>query len=103
MACVGPGTGREVEAYRGARLAALQTGMLKLAWEHDLRRVLTFHHRTMEAKAFGKLRKSPAVAKRYPGRLSTDWLSGEHEPERRRRVLGALSAWTSCTAARRSA
>jgi len=42
----------EVEAFRGARLAALQTGMLKIAWEHDLRRVLTFHHRVTEAQAY---------------------------------------------------
>ncbi|MYW00836.1 hypothetical protein, partial [Streptomyces sp. SID3343] len=37
------------EAYRGKRLAALQTALLKTAAEHDLRRILSFHFRTIEA------------------------------------------------------
>ncbi|MFI1585594.1 Helicase associated domain protein [Embleya sp. NPDC020630] len=89
----------DVEAYRGARLAALQTGLLKLAWEHDLRRILTFHHRTIEAeafavglpKAFKRLRKG-AAASAYPGNIAADWISGEHDPQHRRRVLGRFGA-----------
>jgi len=88
----------DVEAYRGARLAALQTGLLKLSWEHDLRRILTFHHRTIEAEmfaaglplAFARLRKG--APRTYPGSISADWISGEHDPVHRRRVLGAFGA-----------
>jgi len=88
----------EVEAFRGARLAALQTGMLKIAWEHDLRRVLTFHHRVTEAQAYTQglplalERLRAAAPDTYPGTLAADWISGEHDPEHRRRVLGAFGA-----------
>ncbi|MFI1386646.1 Helicase associated domain protein [Embleya sp. NPDC020886] len=89
---------QDVEAFRGARMAALQAGMLRLAWEHDLRRILTFHHRTIEAcafaeglpEAFERLRAGAPGA--YPGGIAADWLSGEHEPMHRRQVLGRFGA-----------
>jgi len=88
----------EVEAFRRVRLAALQTGMLKIAWKHDLRRILTFHHRVTEAEAYAPglpwaLEKLRAAApETYPKTLAADWISGEHDPEHRRRVLGAFGA-----------
>jgi len=72
--------------------------MLKIAWEHDLRRVLTFHHRVTEAEAYAAglpraLEKLRAAAPdTYPGTLAADWISGEHDPEHRRRVLGTFGA-----------
>ncbi|MET7305423.1 Helicase associated domain protein, partial [Embleya sp. NPDC005575] len=89
---------QDVEAYRGKRLAALQTAMLKVATEHDLRRILTFHHRTIEAEAFAKglpkaLRKLRANnPDTYAWSMSADWLSGEHDSGHRRHVLGRFGA-----------
>ncbi|MFI6587427.1 Helicase associated domain protein [Embleya sp. NPDC050493] len=86
------------EAYRGKRLAALQTALLKTAAEHDLRRILSFHFRTIEAEAFAK--GLPKALKRlrandldtYAWTMSADWLSGEHDPGHRRQVLGRFGA-----------
>ncbi|MGW9213302.1 hypothetical protein ACWGR4_40920 [Embleya sp. NPDC055664] len=53
-------------------MAALQTGLLKLAWEHDLRRVLTFH-RTWLANRRAQDRRGELAAGRSaaPARWST--------------------------------
>ncbi|MEU2549588.1 Helicase associated domain protein [Streptomyces roseolus] len=40
------------EALRGRRLALLQTALLEHAARHNLKTVMTFHHRVEEAKAF---------------------------------------------------
>ncbi|MFF4551204.1 Helicase associated domain protein [Streptomyces sp. NPDC001435] len=40
------------EAVRGRRLALLQTALLEHAAQHNLRTVMTFHHRVEEAAAF---------------------------------------------------
>lgn len=64
---------RSVE-YRGARLAALQTGVLTACTEWDLRPTLTFHHLIAEARAMStgleKVAKAPwdegALAARTP-------------------------------------
>lgn len=73
---------------RGARLAALQTGLLTAAVEEKLRRILTFHSRVAEAEAM--VAGVPAVAgqlhaddpDRFPaaGRVWARWLCGEHSP-----------------------
>jgi superfamily II DNA or RNA helicase len=81
------------DEVRGARLAALQTALLKASSEEGFRRTLVFHHQVREAEAFAaglpdvavKLyAEDPAL---YPKTIWADWLCGEHKPLRRRRVL----------------
>ncbi|MFJ8614119.1 Helicase associated domain protein [Streptomyces sp. NPDC093675] len=84
-----------LDAVRGARLAALQTGLLTAAAKEKLRRVLTFHSHVREAEAMAV--GLPGVAaqlraespRRFPPaeRVWADWLYGEHAPGHRRRVL----------------
>ncbi|MCG7204459.1 hypothetical protein [Streptomyces arenae] len=50
------------EAVRGARLAAVQTGLMRAAVEERLRRVLSFHSRVGEAEAMAAA--VPATAAR---------------------------------------
>ncbi|MET7303866.1 Helicase associated domain protein [Embleya sp. NPDC005575] len=98
----GPGrrTLEEVEEYRAARLAALQTAVLRVAADQDLNTVIAYHARTAEAQACAET--LPDVAKRlhetdpqrYPAGVWADWLCGEHETEHRRRVLGDFAAHT---------
>ncbi|WP_030993325.1 DEAD/DEAH box helicase [Streptomyces sp. NRRL S-1813] len=88
------GAGRTARV-RGARLAALQTAVVKAAAERRLRRLLTFHYRTGEAEAFSS--GLGGVAKElhesdpglYPGAdgVWADWLCGEHKPGHRSLVL----------------
>ncbi|GAA3484771.1 helicase associated domain-containing protein [Streptomyces yanii] len=81
------------EAVRGARLAALQTALVKASAEEDFRRTLVFHHMVKEAEAFAA--GLPDVAQRlhladpelYPKTVWANWLCGEHKPLHRRRVL----------------
>ncbi|MGY0071789.1 Helicase associated domain protein (plasmid) [Streptomyces sp. QTS137] len=85
------------DEVRGARLAALQTALVKAAAEEGLRRTLVFHHQVKEAEAFAA--GLPHVAGRlhaaepelYPKTIWADWLCGEHKPGHRRRVLGEFS------------
>ncbi|GHH62927.1 helicase [Streptomyces umbrinus] len=82
-------------AVRGARLAAVQAGLMRAAVEERFRRVLSFHSRIGEAEAMAA--GVPAVASRlaqddpdtFPAaeRVWADWLYGEHAPLHRRRVL----------------
>ncbi|MBD0419291.1 Helicase associated domain protein [Streptomyces sp. TRM S81-3] len=86
------------EQVRGARLAALQTALVKASAEEGFRRTLVFHHMVKEAEAFAA--GLPDVAKRlhaadpelYPKRIWVDWLCGDHKPLHRRRVLGEFAA-----------
>ncbi|MGW1044764.1 Helicase associated domain protein [Streptomyces sp. NPDC002547] len=83
------------DAVRGARLAALQTGLLTAAAKEKLRRILTFHSHVREAEAMAA--GIPGVAaqlrqespRRFPPaeRVWADWLYGEHAPVHRRQVL----------------
>jgi hypothetical protein len=85
------------EQVRGARLAALQTALVKASAEEGFRRTLVFHHVVKEAEAFAA--DLPRVAERlhaaapelYPKTIWADWLCGEHRPGRRRRVLGEFA------------
>ncbi|MYT82178.1 DEAD/DEAH box helicase family protein [Streptomyces sp. SID8364] len=82
------------EERRGRRLAALQAALLKHADETGVRSYMTFHSRTLDAMSFA--RAMPETAARlhaadpaaYPGRVGSDWLSGEHAATHRRDVLG---------------
>ncbi|MGW3209141.1 Helicase associated domain protein [Streptomyces sp. NPDC001135] len=81
------------DAVRGARLAALQTALVKASSEENFRRTLVFHHVVKEAEAFAA--GLPGVAAQlhaadpelYPRTIWANWLCGEHKPGHRRRVL----------------
>ncbi|WP_327580429.1 Helicase associated domain protein (plasmid) [Streptomyces sp. NBC_00053] len=83
------------DAARGARLAALQTGIVTAAAEENLRKVLTFHSRVSEAEAMAtgvidaarKLWEDDPRRYPEPGRVWADWLYGQHPPAHRRTVL----------------
>ncbi|MDQ0946618.1 superfamily II DNA or RNA helicase [Streptomyces phaeochromogenes] len=85
---------------RGARLAAVQAGLMRAAVEERFRRVLSFHSRIGEAEAMAA--GVPAVAARlaeddpdsFPvaERVWADWLYGEHAPLHRRRVLDEFAS-----------
>jgi len=85
------------DEMRGARLAALQTALVKASVEEDFRRTLVFHHLTREAEAFAA--GLPGVAAQlydsdpefYPGTVWANWLCGGHKPLHRRRVLGEFA------------
>ncbi|MFJ2477978.1 Helicase associated domain protein [Streptomyces sp. NPDC087659] len=82
------------EEVRGLRLGALQAALLRTAAEHGLQKIITFHHRTVEAEAFCKgLEKKAAELhasdpEMYPGSVWAGWLRGEHESDHRAQVLG---------------
>ncbi|MER6039171.1 Helicase associated domain protein [Streptomyces sp. NPDC001835] len=85
------------DEVRGARLAALQTALVKASAEEGFRRTLVFHHQVKEAEAFAA--GVPHVAGRlhatdpglYPRTVWANWLCGEHKPHHRRRVLDEFS------------
>jgi superfamily II DNA or RNA helicase len=85
------------EQVRGARLAALQTALVKASAEEGFRRTLTFHHVVKEAEAFAA--GLPDVATQlhdsdpelYPKAIWANWLCGDHKPGHRRRVLGEFA------------
>ncbi|MFG2030522.1 Helicase associated domain protein [Streptomyces sp. NPDC048825] len=87
-------------AVRGARLAAVQTGLMRAAVEERFRRVLSFHSRVGEAEAMAA--GVPAVAARlaeddpetFPPaeRVWSNWLYGEHPPAHRRWVLDEFAS-----------
>ncbi|MFV5997736.1 Helicase associated domain protein [Streptomyces sp. NPDC056231] len=86
------------EAVRGARLAALQTALIKASAEEGFRRTLVFHHMVKEAEAFAA--GLPDVAAQlhaadpelYPATIWANWLCGDHKPLHRRRLLGEFAA-----------
>ncbi|MGW1987795.1 Helicase associated domain protein [Streptomyces collinus] len=85
------------DQVRGARLAALQTALMKASAEEGFQRTLVFHHQVKEAEAFAA--GLPRVAGRlhaadpglYPRAVWANWLCGEHKPHHRRRVLDEFS------------
>ncbi|WP_425585631.1 DEAD/DEAH box helicase family protein, partial [Streptomyces viridochromogenes] len=85
------------DEVRGARLAALQTALVKASSGEGFRRTLVFHQQVKEAEAFAA--GLPGVAGRlhaadpglYPREVWADWLCGEHKPHHRRRVLDEFS------------
>ncbi|MGW1469029.1 Helicase associated domain protein [Streptomyces sp. NPDC002308] len=87
------GEERFEEHVRGERLAVLQAALLETMAEHGLERCITFHHRTVEARAFsaglGRVaaRLHAADPGRHPEEVWSGWLSGEHEPEARAQEL----------------
>ncbi|MET9914312.1 Helicase associated domain protein [Streptomyces sp. NPDC006476] len=83
------------DAVRGARLAAVQTGLMHAATREHFRRVLSFHSRVQEAEAMAASvpvtarRLAEAEPERYPPveQVWAEWLYGEHAPGHRRMVL----------------
>ncbi|GAA2114096.1 DEAD/DEAH box helicase [Streptomyces synnematoformans] len=92
------GEDKRSEQVRGKRMAALQTAVLEAAAAHGLRKMITFHHRRLEAEAWAaglpgvaaKLHAAEPERHPNPELVWADWLCGEHEPERRRQVLRQL-------------
>ncbi|MEU9523243.1 Helicase associated domain protein [Streptomyces sp. NPDC048224] len=88
----GPGAGVD-----GLRLAGRQVAALRAIHDHQLRRVLTFHHRVADARAFATTLADTAAtlpaALRCEG-LWADWVSGSHPPQVRRRLLLEFAAHT---------
>ncbi|MGW3653638.1 Helicase associated domain protein [Streptomyces sp. NPDC000878] len=86
------------DEMRGARLAALQTALVKASAEEAFKRTLTFHHVVKEAEAFSA--GVPDVVAQlhdddpelYPATVWADWLCGDHKPLHRRRVLGEFAS-----------
>ncbi|MEU0068674.1 Helicase associated domain protein [Streptomyces sp. NPDC006332] len=85
------------EHVRGARLAALQTALVKASAEEGFRRTLVFHHQVREAEAFAAglpdvvAQLRDADPEMYPKTVWANWLCGDHKPLYRRRVLGEFS------------
>jgi superfamily II DNA or RNA helicase len=85
------------EQVRGARLAALQTALVKASAEEGFRRTLVFHHVVKEAEAFAAglgdvaKRLHATDPKLYPKTIWANWLCGEHKPLHRRRILDEFS------------
>jgi hypothetical protein len=85
------------DPVRGARLAALQTALVKAASEEAFSRTLTFHHMVKEAEAFAvglpdiAAQLHDADPELYPKTIWADWLCGDHRPNHRRRVLGEFA------------
>lgn len=92
------GADRRSEQVRGARLAALQTALVKASAEEGFRRTLVFHHQVKEAEAFAAGLPDVAATlhgedpELYPKTVWADWLCGEHKPLHRRQVLGEFAA-----------
>ncbi|MFE1878052.1 Helicase associated domain protein [Streptomyces sp. NPDC059496] len=91
------GAGARSDEVRGARMAALQTALVKASAEEGFRRTLVFHHVVKEAEAFAA--GLPHVAERlhtsapelYPATIWANWLCGDHKPLHRRRVLAEFA------------
>ncbi|MFJ2307717.1 Helicase associated domain protein [Streptomyces sp. NPDC087787] len=82
------------DKVRGARLATLQTALVKASAEEGFRRTLVFHHVVKEAEAFAAglphvtAQLHAADPELYPRTIWADWLCGDHKPGHRRRLLG---------------
>ncbi|GGR47329.1 helicase [Streptomyces cinereoruber] len=87
------GEERRSEQVRGERIGALQAALLHTMAEHNLSTCITFHHRTIEAQAYAEGLERVAAKlhadqpERFSARIWSNWLCGEHVPERRRGVL----------------
>ncbi|MFB6641549.1 Helicase associated domain protein [Streptomyces chartreusis] len=88
----GPGAGVD-----GLRLAGRQVAALRAIHDHQLRRVLTFHHRVADARAFATTLHDTAAhlpADLRPEGLWAQWISGSHTPQVRRRLLLEFASHT---------
>ncbi|MCX5000887.1 DEAD/DEAH box helicase [Streptomyces longwoodensis] len=82
----------------GLHLAGRQVAALRAIHDHRLRRILTFHHRVADARAFATTLAETAAAlpaSLRPQGLWADWVSGGHSPQIRRRLLLEFTSHTS--------
>ncbi|MET9915022.1 Helicase associated domain protein [Streptomyces sp. NPDC006476] len=87
-------------AARGARLAAMQAGLMHAAQQEGFRRVLSFHSRVGEAEAMaaavpvtaGRLAQNDPDTFPPAEQVWADWLYGEHAPGHRRAVLDEFAS-----------
>ncbi|WP_416972124.1 Helicase associated domain protein [Streptomyces sp. 4F14] len=82
----------------GLHLAGRQVAALRAIHDHKLRRILTFHHRVADARAFATTLTETAAALPdllRPRGLWADWVSGSHTPQIRRRLLLEFTSHTS--------
>ncbi|MDF3300030.1 DEAD/DEAH box helicase [Streptomyces tropicalis] len=89
----GPGAGID-----GLRLAGRQVAALRAIHDHRLRRILTFHHRVADARAFATTLHETAATlptELRPEGLWADWISGSHTPQVRRRLLLEFASHTA--------
>ncbi|MFK4157002.1 Helicase associated domain protein [Streptomyces fungicidicus] len=89
----GPGAGVD-----GLRLAGRQVAALRAIHDHRLRRILTFHHRVADARAFATTLTDTAATlppELRPEGLWADWISGHHTPQTRRRLLLEFASHTT--------
>lgn len=89
----GPGAGVD-----GLRLAGRQVAALRAIHDHRLRRILTFHHRVADARAFATTLNDTAAtlpAELRPQGVWADWISGHHTPQTRRRLLLEFASHTT--------
>ncbi|MFI9206127.1 Helicase associated domain protein [Streptomyces sp. NPDC053048] len=88
------------DEVRGARLAALQTGILAAAAQERLRKILAFHSKVTEAEAMAagvidvaqRLWEDDSQRFPAPERVWASWLCGEHAPGHRRAVLDEFAS-----------
>ncbi|MCX5055045.1 DEAD/DEAH box helicase [Streptomyces sp. NBC_00474] len=88
------------DAVRGARLAAMQAGLMHAARQEGFRRVLSFHSRVGEAEAMaaavpvtaGRLAEDDPDTFPSAEQVWAEWLYGEHAPNHRRRVLDEFAS-----------
>ncbi|MER7841547.1 Helicase associated domain protein [Streptomyces sp. NPDC096040] len=88
------------DAVRGARLAAVQTGLMRAAVEERFRRVLSFHSRVGEAEAMaagvpvtaGRLAEDDPETFPPAEQVWSEWLYGEHAPAHRQQVLNEFAS-----------
>ncbi|TCR16073.1 DEAD/DEAH box helicase [Streptomyces sp. BK205] len=82
----------------GLHLAGRQVAALRAIHDHKLRRILTFHHRVADARAFATSLADTAATlpeQLRPKGLWADWVSGHHTPQTRRRLLLEFTSHTS--------
>ncbi|MFJ7912648.1 Helicase associated domain protein [Kitasatospora sp. NPDC096204] len=94
----GPGVGEAEDGSEdevpAERIAAMQAGLLKTAAERGLERCITFHNRTIEARYFSETLNQTAEKlhfqnpQKYPAEVWAQWLSGEHEVDYRKELIG---------------
>ncbi|MFE2729359.1 Helicase associated domain protein [Kitasatospora sp. NPDC059327] len=94
----GPGVGEEEDGSEdevpAERIAAIQAGLAKTVVERDLQRCITFHNRTIEARYFSETLNQTVEKlhfenpQKYPAEFWAQWLSGEHDVDFRKEVIG---------------
>ncbi|MCC9312471.1 Helicase associated domain protein [Kitasatospora sp. RB6PN24] len=96
----GAGVGEDEEEDRvdPRRVAAIQAGLIKTAVERKLRKTITFHSRTIEARYFSETLNQTVEnlfledPEKYPEEVWAQWLSGEHDVDFRTEVIGDFGA-----------